>query len=94
MEHTEDLGRTKSGDDPASIWQLQRIRQLETGSVLTGAMFQCHHGASSSKPTRWMGNVSSFADSLYLGWPCFNDNNQYAGPLPSFCGHERHQPLI
>eukprot|EP00973_Karenia_brevis_P058789 8186851-Karenia_brevis.AAC.1 len=41
-----------------------------------------------------MGNVSSFADSLYLGWPCFSDNNQYAGPLPSFCGHERHQPLI
>eukprot|EP00973_Karenia_brevis_P090588 12403332-Karenia_brevis.AAC.1 len=41
LEHPEDLGRTRSGDDPASLWQLERVRQLQSGSVFTGAMFQC-----------------------------------------------------
>eukprot|EP00973_Karenia_brevis_P021255 2921071-Karenia_brevis.AAC.1 len=41
-----------------------------------------------------MGNVSSFAGSSYLGWPCSDEDNRYVGPLPSFCSHERHQALI
>ena len=27
-EHPEDLGKTRAGDHPASIWQLQALRQL------------------------------------------------------------------
>eukprot|EP00973_Karenia_brevis_P042676 5905744-Karenia_brevis.AAC.1 len=95
MEHPEDLGRTSKGDDPASLWQLKQVRDLLRHGVFTGSMYQCHFGALSAKPTRWLGNITAFAKHLHLGWPQFdNNNNSYQGPVPNTCGHERHEPLI
>eukprot|EP00973_Karenia_brevis_P090192 12401390-Karenia_brevis.AAC.1 len=52
LEHPEDLGDTKTGS-PASIWQLQRVRdlQLKGSLIYSGVMHQCHFGAPTSKPT-------------------------------------------
>eukprot|EP00973_Karenia_brevis_P085216 11827752-Karenia_brevis.AAC.1 len=37
LEHPEDLGQTKSENDPASLAQLERMQQLQNESVFTGA---------------------------------------------------------
>jgi hypothetical protein len=51
LEHPEDLGATPSGEVPAAIWQYSELRdiQLRTGAEYR-AMFQCIHGALTSKP--------------------------------------------
>eukprot|EP00973_Karenia_brevis_P088545 12276589-Karenia_brevis.AAC.1 len=57
-------------------------------------MHQCHFGAATSKPTRWMGNLPSFKRLLHVGWPKFDEKRKYVGPLPQSCGHSFHEPLI
>ena len=94
VEHPEDLGRTRKGDDPASLWQLKRVRDLHVGDVFTGAMYQCKFEAPTSKPTRWMDNITAFKRHLHLGWPVFDKHRAYQGPLPASCGHAQHAPLI
>ena len=52
FEHPEDLGATPSGEQPASVWQLPEMRQVvEEFGGITFAIFQCHFGAESPKPT-------------------------------------------
>eukprot|EP00973_Karenia_brevis_P025829 3564254-Karenia_brevis.AAC.1 len=64
--HAEDLGQTKSKNDPASWWQWEKMQQLQNGSVFTGATFQGKYDSQTSMTTRWMSNAAQFAKHLYL----------------------------
>ena len=92
-EHPEDLGKTKAGDLPASIWQLQGLRELvETTGASSWAIHQCIFGAMTSKPTRL---ISNLPNCLQHGvhWPVFDDGGFYSGPLGA-CPHDAHPPLL
>lgn len=59
MEHPEDLGATSAGHRPGSIWQFPEQRQLlKETQASTWAVYQCHFGADSPKPTRFMSNLA------------------------------------
>jgi hypothetical protein len=102
LEHPEDLGKTSDDELPASIWQLDAIRQLQLNTQAhTWALFQCTYGedfglqcAESSKPTRLLSTLSCAAQEPFLGWPIFDSDRQYRGPLPAHCKHNKHVPLI
>ena len=96
LEHPEDLGVTQSGETPASIWQIPELQSFtEFEGVLTWALFQCHFGAETPKPTRLLSNCSHPILPKYLGWPLFDESNRYQGPLPAHCGRtEKHKQLI
>jgi hypothetical protein len=98
-EHPEDLGKLPDLCTPASIWALDRMRTLqETTGAKTGAFHQCPWGAETSKPTRMIGTLDlqdpSGVNWIYLGWPSFDWQGFYRGPLPRYCGHPRHPQLI
>lgn len=92
--HPEDLGRTKEGDHPASIWQLDTIRKLagETEAI-TAAAHQCDPEAAGQclanlpKPTRLFGTAHAIGACRFVGWPAFDPAGWYLGPLPRACGH-------
>ena len=95
IEHPEDLGRTKTGDDPASIWQLPEVRNLAAScGAHCFAVHQCHFGAGTSKPTRFATTLPATATVGHPGWPDLDDNNKYRGPLPAGCGHRHSSHLI
>ena len=51
LEHPEDLGRTRSGHTPASIWQLEDARRLFSHEqVFTFAVYQCGFWLSHPSP--------------------------------------------
>jgi hypothetical protein len=91
LEHPEDLGATPSGEVPAAIWQHSELRDIPlwTGAV-TWAMFQCMHGATSSKPSRWMSDLATAAHEPFQGWLCIGAGSCYLGPLPRSCPHGGH----
>ena len=91
-EHPEDLGRTKEGQFPASVWQLREMQQAIQGAGgVTWALYQCHYGAVTPKPTRLAANLPGpLAEASE--WPDFDDEGWYVGPL-SNCGHHHNQPL-
>ena len=92
-EHPEDLGRTKSGDTPASIWQFPAMRDLaELTSAACWALHQCKYGAPTSKPTRLMSNLPA-CQQFEQHWPTFDGDGFYAGPLGR-CPHDFHAPLL
>jgi hypothetical protein len=93
-EHPEDLGRVASGE-PASTWQLPCTRQLaEDSDADTVALHQCRWPkVEKRKPTRLMGTVSNLRSMGHAGWPSFNKQGFYLGPLPRHCGHS-HNALI
>ncbi|CAE8676146.1 unnamed protein product [Polarella glacialis] len=93
-EHPEDLGRVASGE-PASTWQLPCTRQLaEDSDADTVALHQCRWPkVEKRKPTRLMGTVSNLRSMGHAGWPSFNKQGFYLGPLPRHCGHS-HNTLI
>ncbi|CAE8655766.1 unnamed protein product [Polarella glacialis] len=93
-EHPEDLGRVASGE-PASTWQLPCTRQLaEDSDADTVALHQCRWPkVEVRKPTRLMGTVSNLRSMGHAGWPSFNKQGFYLGPLPQHCGHN-HNALI
>ena len=89
IEHPEDLG-TVNGEAPASIWQLDEMRDLQVDSqATTWALFQCVYGASTSKPTRLISNTPGIR-SRFARWPKFDKDGRYCGPLPSKCPHKQH----
>ena len=92
IEHPEDLGVTRTGAHPASIWQLSKLRDLVDASASSFALHQCHFGSASQKPTRLAGNLPSWAH-LSVSWPQFDRTGHYCGPLPQCTEHE-HEPLI
>eukprot|EP00435_Cladocopium_sp_Y103_P061492 s851_g23.t1 len=89
-EHPEDLGRVKDTDDvPGSIWQWEELQTLlKETEAITWAIYQCHFGAGSPKPTRLLGNIGK--DLPHSGWPIFDAQGFYLGPLPGGCGHKFH----
>jgi hypothetical protein len=100
IEHPEDLGSTKEGHMPASIWQLTAVRDLARETQAhTAAIFQCCPPGSVNapgdirKPTRFLGTASALATVPFASWPQFSDKRTYLGPLPSSCGHSHSRKL-
>jgi hypothetical protein len=100
IEHPEDLGCTREGHMPASIWRLAAVRDLAAETQAhTAAIFQCSPPGSAdtpgdiSKPTRFMGTTCALATAPFKGWPQFNDKHMYLGPLPLSCGHAHTRRL-
>ncbi|CAL1141183.1 unnamed protein product [Cladocopium goreaui] len=89
IEHPEDLGSV-NGEYPASIWQLEDMRDLQIATeATTWAIFQCAFGADTSKPTRFLSTIPGIK-SRYAKWPSFDQDGRYLGPLPARCTHKRH----
>ena len=81
LEHPEDLGRVHT-EVPGSIWQLRSIRELCTDArVLTGAIKQSDFGTSYPKPTRLLGRLPGMDQKMAAGWPTFDAEGHYTGPL-------------
>ena len=86
LEHPEDLGKTGK-DIPGSIWQLANIQALgERSGVDTGAIRQSDFGTAYQKPTRLLGRLPGLSGCVFMGWPCFDKEGYYTGPLPKFTG--------
>ena len=90
-EHPEDLGVAANSENPASIWQLDSFHELlAESSASTWALFQCKFQASTSKPTRLFSNLPKATEEPFQGWPYFDAQRRYLGPLPHVCPHGRH----
>jgi len=61
--------------------------QLESDAT-TWAIYQCHFGADTPKPTRFLGNIDK--EMPHSGWPTFDAEGFYSGPLGAGCGHRFH----
>ena len=84
LGHPEDLGRTRRGTVPGSIWQWASIQHLSTTPSCTqGALYQLDWGRYFLKPTRLMGRVDELVEILYEGPPTWDADGTYLGPLPS-----------
>ena len=95
LEHPEDLGATSKGV-PASIWQLKEARRCDRPDTdfFCCALFQCIFDAPYAKPTRLLTDMDSLLEWAWLGWPAFDTNDAYKGPLPGRCGHVHSQKLV
>jgi hypothetical protein len=99
MEHPEDLGGMSTQEGvwvrPASIWQLPAVRALaeDLVGVFTVAVHQCSFGAPYKKPTRFLTDLPTAAEWGFSGWPHFDEEGGYLGPLPKDCGHGGHVTL-
>ena len=92
LEHPEDLGRTKSGEVPGSIWQLPELHDVVSQGGTTWAIHQCVFDAETSKPTRFASNLPALLH-FTCAWPRFDPLGNYLGPLGS-CPHGSHVPLV
>ena len=93
-EFPEDLGATKDGDQPASIFQLPEFWDaLDAARGVSGAFYQCKDGAPYAKPTRISSTSVGVVKELYMGPPQFDSARWYKGPLPAHCGHN-HAGLV
>lgn len=86
-EHPEDLGRVNRLDAascPASIWRLPSFHSLVAGGKWkTGAFHQGPFGSKTSKATRLIYSECAFDDLVTPGWPTFDSDGMYTGPLPT-----------
>ena len=90
IEHPEDLGVAEDGTRPSSIWQWPEMLELiACQNSLSFAVFQCEYGADTSRPTRFVTNLSSFQKHAppYAKLPWFSPEGRYRGPLPRHCPH-------
>ncbi|CAE7269737.1 unnamed protein product, partial [Symbiodinium sp. CCMP2592] len=95
LEHPEDLGMTTTGHTPASIWQLPEAAALFTHEqVVTFAIYQCHYGAHTPKPTRFLSSIAATFGMRFMGPPRFDSADKYLGPLPKYCGHRHSNRLL
>ena len=97
LEHPEDLGATPDQEVPASIWQFPSVRELQvTTKAITFAVFQCAFEAPTSKPTRFLTNLSAFTQQppAFATWPRFDAQHRYVGPLPPRCPHGGHDQVL
>ena len=95
LEHPEDLGKLANGCDLGSIWQWEDVHHLMTrAGVTTFAVHQCHYGATSPKPTRFLTSAASAQRMKHTGPPTLDRDGFYIGPLPRYCGHRSHEELI
>jgi len=82
LEHPEDLGVTAAGEMPGAIWDWPEVRSLtKHPDVHTGALYQCSWGRPFAKPTRLLLKAGKLKEILELGWPTFNADGKYEGPL-------------
>ena len=94
LEHPEDLGAVKD-EVPGTIWQWEEVHNLFAWSNgFTCAIHQCHFGASTPKPTRLMCNFRLDDTRCHEGFPRFDANFRYLGPLPRDCGHVHSHKLV
>ena len=81
LEHPEDLGKRSSGQDPASVWQLETIQELgRRAGVVTGALRQSDWGEDYAKPTRFLGRWPGLETIVHVGEAQFDKDG---GPLPA-----------
>ena len=93
-EHPEDLGRARLGV-PASMWSWELLRKTsEHVGAHTAALRQCSFGADYEKPTRLWGTAPFIARMQFQGWPAFDKNWRYLGPIEGRCGHNHQHKLI
>ena len=90
-EHPEDLGTVVREEDkavirPASIWQLEEIKQLVQKGLETVGINQCCWGTTWRKPTRLLTNAATIKQWGPVGWPTFDNQGFYEGPLQQSCG--------
>ena len=90
VEHPEDLGTVVREEDkavlrPASIWQLEEVRQLRRGALETVAINQCCWGTTWRKPTRLLTTSELIKTWGPVDWPTFNTQGFYLGPLQQDC---------
>ena len=94
IEHPEDLGLVK-GERPGSIWQWTEVLELIPNcDACTFAIQQCHFGAITPKPTRFLGTFVVTDKRCHMGLPRFDKLGAYKGPLPKSCGHVHTHKLL
>ena len=92
FEHPENVGSHRLAT-LVSVFQLEHLRGIvKSQAWSTFAFHQCDFNAHSSKPTRLVTNVGVPSFS-FTGWPVFDKNDNYLGPLPTSCCHV-HEPLV
>ena len=93
-EHPEDLGAIWREEDnmkmiPASIWQLDAIRQFARGGnplrLFTVVFNQCCWTAPYRKPTRLLTNLTPLRSWGPGTWPSFDTQGRYLGPAVTLC---------
>ena len=94
IEHPEDLGLVK-GERPGSIWQWPEILELiPSCNANSFAIQQCHFGALTPKPTRFLSTFEFQDDRCHFGLPRLDKLGVYKGPLPKSCGHFHKHKLL
>ena len=94
IEHPEDLGLVK-GERPGSIWQWPEILDLiPSCNANSFAIQQCHFGALTPKPTRFLSTFEFQDDRCHFGLPRLDKLGAYKGPLPKSCGHHHKHKLL
>ena len=96
LDHPEQLGVASDDAVPATPWDFQEIQDLiPRCSAVTFALYQCHFGSSTSKPTRFLGNLPQWRTSVphCAGFASLDSQGRYKGPLPPRCGH-KHASLL
>jgi hypothetical protein len=94
IEHPEDLGLVRD-ERPGSIWQWAEILDLiPSCGAVTFAIQQCHFGAPTPKPTRFLGTLTTDDKRCHAGLPRFDKVGAYKGPLPKSCGHSHKHKLL
>ena len=62
--------------------------------AVTFAIQQCHFGAPTPKPTRFLGTLTTDDKRCHAGLPRFDKVGAYKGPLPKSCGHSHKHKLL
>ena len=94
LEHPEDLGVVQ-GIRPGSIWQWDELLELiPKFGACCFAVHQCHFGAITPKPTRFLTTFEVNDPRCHCTLPKFDKLGVYKGPLPKQCGHVHEHKLI
>ena len=82
--------------EPASIWQLEEVRNAFGSSpCVSAAGHQCQFpGVDRKKPTRLYSDILEMGEFGHRGWPRFDSRGFYIGPLPKHCGHIHKEKTI
>ena len=84
LEFPEDLGAIARGT-PASIWQHPELQEQSKHGLFRGALYQAEWPPDDFlKPTGLLSNAPSLNTDkhFYIGWPTFDGQRRYLGPLP------------
>ena len=71
------------------FWEL-----IPSCSANTFAIQQCHFGALTPKPTRFLSTFEFQDDRCHFGLPRLDKLGAYKGPLPKSCGHYHQHKLL